>query len=80
VVGAQYQAVFEEFYRQTTVVGSYLLLYTDFDMNRVQAEIRTINPEIQIFVTAAVTGEGVEAWCLWLREIVRRKREGSATG
>jgi len=26
-------------------------------------------------VTSATTGEGVEAWCLWLREIVRRKRE-----
>lgn len=76
---AKYPLVFRE--SHTVVINkSDLLPYTDFDMNRVQAEIRTINPEIQIFVTAAVTGEGVEAWCLWLREIVRRKREGSATG
>jgi len=76
---AKYPLVFRE--SHTVVINkSDLLPYTDFDMNKVQAEIRTINSEIQLFVTAAVTGEGVEAWCLWLREIVRRKREGSATG
>jgi len=57
-----------------------LLLDIDSGMNRVQAEIRTINPEIGIFVTSAATGRSVEAWCLWLREIARQKREGSATG
>lgn len=75
----KYPLVFKE--SHTVVINkSDLLPYTDFDMNKVQAEIRTINPEIQIFVTSATTGEGVEAWCLWLREIVRRKREGHAAG
>jgi hydrogenase nickel incorporation protein HypB len=43
-------------------------------MNKVQEEIRTLKPEILIFVTSAATGEGLEAWCAWLREIVRHKR------
>lgn len=75
---AKYPLVFKESHTVVINKGD-LLPYTDFDMNGVQAEIRTINPDIQIFVTSAVTGEGVEAWCLWLRDIVRRKREGSAT-
>lgn len=73
----KYPLVFRE--SQAVVINkSDLLSYTDFDMNKVREEIRTINPDTIIFVTSATTGEGLEAWCAWLRDIVRRKR--SATG
>ena len=74
---AKYPLVFRESHA-VVINKSDLLPYTDFDMNKVQEEIRTINPEILIFVTSAVTGEGIEAWCAWLKESVRNKR--SATG
>jgi hydrogenase nickel incorporation protein HypB len=73
----KYPLVFREA-RAAVINKCDLLPYTDFDMNKVQAEIRMINPEIRIFVTSATTGEGVEAWCAWLRDLVRHKR--SATG
>ncbi len=73
----KYPLVFRE--SQAVVINkSDLLAYTDFDINKVQEEIRTINPDILIFVTSAATGEGTEGWYAWLREIVRKKR--SATG
>ena len=47
-----------------------VLPYFDFDMEKVQEYARRRNPNIRIFPISARTGEGVEAWCDWLRQEV----------
>jgi hydrogenase nickel incorporation protein HypB len=43
-----------------------LLPHVDFDRAKVVAHARALNPEITIFETSAVTGEGMDAWCGFL--------------
>ena len=45
-----------------------VLPYFDFDMDKVVEFARRLNPNIQIFPISAKTGEGVDAWCQWLRD------------
>jgi hydrogenase nickel incorporation protein HypB len=40
----------------------------DFDRNEALANIRRINPKARIFEVSARTGEGIDAWCDYLRE------------
>lgn len=42
--------------------------YFDFDMDKVTEFAKMRNPDIKIFPISAKTGEGVDAWCGWLRE------------
>ena len=48
-----------------------VLPYFDFDMDKVKEYALMRNPRLKIFPISAKTGEGVEAWCDWLREEVR---------
>jgi hydrogenase nickel incorporation protein HypB len=48
-----------------------LLPYLDFDVALAMANARSINPELQFFLTSARTGEGLEAWYELLRSAVR---------
>lgn len=48
-----------------------VLPYFDFDMERVVEYAHMRNPKLKIFPLSAKTGEGVDAWCNWLREQVR---------
>ena len=52
-----------------------VLPYFDFDMEKVQEYARRRNPNIKIFPISAKTGEGVDAWCHWLKEQVRAWQE-----
>ena len=52
-----------------------VLPYFDFDMDKVQEYARRHNPNIKIFPISAKTGEGVDAWCHWLKEQVRAWQE-----
>ena len=52
-----------------------VLPYFDFDMDTVQEYARRRNPNIKIFPISAKTGEGVDAWCHWLKEQVRAWQE-----
>ena len=45
-----------------------VLPYFDFDMDKVTEFAKMRNPDIKIFQISAKTGEGVDAWCAWLRE------------
>ena len=45
--------------------------YFDFDMEKVTEYARMRNPNIRIFPISAKTGEGVDAWCDWLREQIQ---------
>ena len=48
-----------------------VLPYFDFDMEKVVEYAHMRNPKLKIFPLSAKTGEGVDAWCDWLREQVR---------
>ena len=49
----------------------HVLPYFDFDMDKVREYALMRNPKLKIFPISAKTGEGVQAWCDWLREEVR---------
>ncbi len=42
----------------------------DFDDGAVVERIKKLNPNAEIFFISAKTGEGVDAWCDWLRNAV----------
>jgi len=48
-----------------------VLPYFDFDMDKVVEYAHMRNPNLKIFPICAKTGEGVDAWCDWIREQVR---------
>lgn len=43
-----------------------LINYIQFDLNRVMADIHTLNPGAPIFHLSATTGKGMQAWYDWL--------------
>jgi hydrogenase nickel incorporation protein HypB len=47
-----------------------LLPYLDFDLDLFRANLRKVNPTVPTIMTSARTGEGVGAWCDWLRSLV----------
>lgn len=47
-----------------------VLPYFDFDMEKVVEYAHMRNPNLKIFPLSAKTGEGVDAWCEWLKEQV----------
>ena len=49
-----------------------VLPYFDFDMEKVMEYAKMRNPKLEIFPISAKTGEGVEAWCDWLRKNVAK--------
>ena len=48
-----------------------VLPYFDFDMDKVLAYAHMRNPRLKVFPISAKTGEGVDAWCGWLRQQVK---------
>ena len=42
----------------------------DFDMDKVKANIAMRNPGAVVFPVSARTGEGMDAWCEWLKSNV----------
>ena len=48
-----------------------VLPYFDFDMDKVREYALRRNPKLEIFPISAKTGEGVDAWCDWLRREIR---------
>lgn len=47
----------------------------DFDDEAVVRRIHRLNPNAEIFFISAKTGEGVDAWCDWLRNAVKEWNE-----
>jgi hydrogenase nickel incorporation protein HypB len=43
-----------------------LIDYIEFNLERVLADIRVVNPDAKIFQVSATTGEGMEDWYEWL--------------
>ncbi len=48
----------------------------DFDLDLVKEHITKLNPDAQIFPISAKTGEGVDAFCDWIREKVKEHNNG----
>lgn len=42
----------------------FIIIFFEINSNK-------LNPKLKIFPLSAKTGEGVDAWCNWLREQVR---------
>ncbi|HEY8347397.1 MAG TPA: hydrogenase nickel incorporation protein HypB [Symbiobacteriaceae bacterium] len=51
-----------------------LLGLTDFDIERAEANARSLNPEIRSFRVSNRTGEGLDGWISWLTDEVAKKR------
>ena len=45
-----------------------VLPYFNFDLDKVREFAHMRNPNLKIFPVSAKTGEGMDAWCDWLRE------------
>ena len=43
----------------------------DFDIERVKADVRKLNKDIEIFAISAKSGEGFDSWCDWLVKSVK---------
>ncbi len=51
--------------------SDYLPMNPDFDMDALETQARVLNPELEVFVTSARTGEGLGGFVDWLQS--RRK-------
>lgn len=52
-----------------------VLPYFDFDMEKVVEYAHMRNPRLEIFPVSAATGEGIDAWCEWLRKQVQQWKD-----
>ena len=55
-----------------------LLPLTDFDMAAATRRALALNPRLVIFPVSCRTGEGLEGWLDWLRDLVRDRRMTAA--
>jgi hydrogenase nickel incorporation protein HypB len=46
-----------------------LLPYLDFGLDGFLGNLRKVNPAAEVLPVSARTGEGVAAWCDWLRAL-----------
>jgi hydrogenase nickel incorporation protein HypB len=53
-----------------------LLGSSDFDLNRVKENARSINADLKIFEVSCRTDQGLEAWYAWLNELVATRKKG----
>jgi hydrogenase nickel incorporation protein HypB len=49
-----------------------LLPHLSFDLARAIASMHDVNPDLELFMTSATTGEGIDAWLAFLRREVGR--------
>ncbi len=50
-----------------------LLPYVDCSTQRIREEALKINPDLRIFEISCKTGEGLDAWCDWLKGELKKK-------
>jgi hydrogenase nickel incorporation protein HypB len=70
---AKYPAIFAK--SKAVLINKIDLLATgqvDFDIEKVKADCRKLNKEIEIFLISAKTGEGFSQWCKFLLEYVKK--------
>ena len=75
----KYPAIFHE--ASLAVLNKIdLLPHLTYDMDKVEKEIRVLNPDGEIMRLSALTGEGMDAWVDWITERARAKRGVNADG
>jgi hydrogenase nickel incorporation protein HypB len=52
-----------------------LLPHLDFDLEKFRANLRKVNPNVTTIELSARSGDGVDAWCEWLRRQVAGARQ-----
>jgi len=72
---AKYPLMFQES-RACILNKIDLLPYSNFDLTTFNEDIHNLNPAMEIFHTAAFSGEGLEQWCSWLKDQVRQENYG----
>ncbi|WP_216828472.1 hydrogenase nickel incorporation protein HypB [Alkalihalobacterium elongatum] len=48
-----------------------LLPYVTFDLDEARKDLETINPEAQLKAVSAQTGEGLEDWITWIKDVYK---------
>ena len=51
-----------------------LLPHLDFDLERFERNVRAVHPGVTMVRVSAKTGEGLAAWCDWMRALVLSQR------
>jgi hydrogenase nickel incorporation protein HypB len=69
---AKYPAIFSKA-RVLLINKMDLLKVVEFDLERVKADARRLNPDLKIFPISAKTGEGMQNWYDWLLSQVGQK-------
>jgi hydrogenase nickel incorporation protein HypB len=52
---------------------SDLLQYFDFDPDKIKKDALALNPDIEIIVTSATTGEGMEEWFEFIKKGMKKQ-------
>jgi hydrogenase nickel incorporation protein HypB len=47
-----------------------LIPFTDFNMALLHERVKKLNPGIRIFEVSCKTGEGIEAWTTWMKQVI----------
>jgi hydrogenase nickel incorporation protein HypB len=47
----------------------------DFDFKQMEENVRKLNPNIKIFAISAKTGEGIDKWCEFLLQAIKKFKE-----
>jgi hydrogenase nickel incorporation protein HypB len=47
--------------------------YLEIDLDRIESNVRQINPYVKIVPISAKTGEGLDAWLDWVKEVTSNK-------
>jgi len=54
-----------------------LLPYVECSIEKIKEDSLKINPHLTIFETSCKTGQGVDAWTIWLDGMVRKRKQGA---
>ncbi|RMD70362.1 MAG: hydrogenase accessory protein HypB [Bacteroidetes bacterium] len=52
-----------------------LLPYLPFEVDKVVADARSVNPDIEVIEVSSLTGQGLDRWCQWLLDRVAEKKQ-----
>lgn len=50
-----------------------LLPYVNCDIDTLRKNALNINPDLKIFETSCTTGEGIQDWCMWILENIKKR-------
>lgn len=54
-----------------------LLPYVPFSVDAVSKDAWEVNPNLEVMTISTLNGEGLDAWCDWLKAKVQAKKEAA---